>query len=299
MPIPIAVPSSEPSNAPNHRTLFDDLKKNSNRLDQLERGSIRSGSVGGSGINFYAPEDDNKTYAAVGQFDSSYYDRDIDDWADVTDARGIAIYADTSTNRPWFTAAQKDGTRWINVGKSGDNVRIIVFQGEDVYLQSESDATLALTNQGNIVLQVDPANDIFFNNLSSIPSGFDLVLGPGFDVHYISSSIRYKQDIEDAPVDPADVLQMQSRTWRDKAEVEKDPETEHRYVGFIAEELMELPSLRQFLLFNDAGEPESIQYNRLSVALLELLKDQQKRLDDHEEKINQLTDMVKSLHDSA
>jgi hypothetical protein len=92
-----------------------------------------------------------------------------------------------------------------------------------------------------------------------------------------TSSRRYKQDIENAEVDPAAVLDMQPRTWRDKGEVEKDPETEKRYVGFIAEELDEL-GLDQFVVYDADDKPEAIAYDRLSVALLAVLKDQDARL---------------------
>lgn len=92
-----------------------------------------------------------------------------------------------------------------------------------------------------------------------------------------TSSRRYKQDIADVEIDPAPVRQLRSRTWRDKAEVEADPETERWYVGLIAEEVDEL-GLGQFVEYDDEGRPESISYDRLSVALLAVVKDQERRL---------------------
>lgn len=93
-----------------------------------------------------------------------------------------------------------------------------------------------------------------------------------------TSSLRYKQDVEHAALDPAAVLNMQPRTWRDKAEVEADPDTERRYVGFIAEELHDI-GLGQFVVYDEQG-PEAIAYDRLSVALLALDKQQQSQIDD-------------------
>ncbi len=92
-----------------------------------------------------------------------------------------------------------------------------------------------------------------------------------------TSSRRYKQDIEDTAVDPAAVLQMRPRTWRDKGEVAKDPDTQRRYVGFIAEELDDL-GLTQFVVYDHEDKPEAIAYDRLAVALLEVLKAQDARL---------------------
>jgi hypothetical protein len=103
-------------------------------------------------------------------------------------------------------------------------------------------------------------------------------------VQYVTSSLRYKDDPAPAVVDPAEVLQMQGRTWVDKGTVDRlgeagDEVDIPRNVGFIAEELDALPSLRQFVDYDDEGRPDAIQYDRLTVALIELAKTQQKQLD--------------------
>lgn len=106
-----------------------------------------------------------------------------------------------------------------------------------------------------------------------------------------TSSSRYKQDIEDAVIDPADVLKVQGRTWRQRNDVEgMDPtgDTERRHVGFVAEELYEIPSMRQFVNLDEEGRPDSIETDRLSVALLELAKDQQKQIDALAERLDAL-----------
>lgn len=91
----------------------------------------------------------------------------------------------------------------------------------------------------------------------------------------VVSSRRYKEDIEDADVDPAAVLRLKGRTWHDKAD--KDDEDRRRYVGFIAEELHE-QGLTEFVDYDDEGQPQAIQYDRLSVALLAVVQNQEKRL---------------------
>lgn len=86
-------------------------------------------------------------------------------------------------------------------------------------------------------------------------------------VAWVTSSRRYKQDVEDVTVDVADVLAMRPKSWRDKGEVDKNPETTARYVGFIAEDLDKLPTLRRFVDYDVQGRPDAIQYDRLTVAL--------------------------------
>lgn len=94
----------------------------------------------------------------------------------------------------------------------------------------------------------------------------------------VTSSLRYKQDVEDADIDPAAVLKMRRRTWRQKSDVEADPDTTVRYIGFIAEELHEL-GLTQFVEYDDQDRPNAIRYDRLTVALHALAESQQEQID--------------------
>jgi hypothetical protein len=92
----------------------------------------------------------------------------------------------------------------------------------------------------------------------------------------VSSSRRYKTDVQDASIDPAQVLQLEGRTWVAR-EDEGNPDAP-RYVGFIAEELHDL-GLTEFVEYDDEGRPDAIQYDRLSVGMLAVAKSQQKQLD--------------------
>lgn len=96
-------------------------------------------------------------------------------------------------------------------------------------------------------------------------------------IYRSTSSLRYKQDVETIHIDPKRVLGMVGKTWRDRNQVAEDPETEQRHVGFIAEELHDL-GLTEFVVYDTDGEPEAIAYDRLSVALLAVLKDHDARI---------------------
>ena len=91
-------------------------------------------------------------------------------------------------------------------------------------------------------------------------------IGGKFTVGFVTSSQRYKQDIEDAAFDPREVLQLRPRTWRDKNEVEGDPQTTKRPVGFIAEEVHDLVSCRPLVELNSDGEPDGLKYDRFAAA---------------------------------
>lgn len=95
----------------------------------------------------------------------------------------------------------------------------------------------------------------------------------------VSSSRKAKQDIRDFTVSPRTVLDLQPRTWRDKNEVKADPDTTRWHVGLIAEEVDEA-GLQAFVDYDQAGQPNAVTYDRLTIGLLELCREQQRQLDD-------------------
>lgn len=102
-----------------------------------------------------------------------------------------------------------------------------------------------------------------------------------------TSSLRYKQDVEDLELLPEDVLKLRPRKWRDRREVGLNPDTEQHYVGFIAEELDEA-GLKCFVLYDEEGRPDAISYDRISAALVTLAQDQQAKIDDLRSEMDEL-----------
>lgn len=94
-----------------------------------------------------------------------------------------------------------------------------------------------------------------------------------------TSSLRYKVDVETAALDTELLLQLRPVTFRDRGEAEEHGEGTRRYLGLIAEEVHEL-GLTQLVQYQtdpdapDSGErPDGVQYDRLTVALLGIVKD--------------------------
>src|SRR5699024_10299308 len=99
-----------------------------------------------------------------------------------------------------------------------------------------------------------------------------------------TSSRRYKLDIEDARQLDS-VLDIRPRTWIDAAErsryesgSERQQHEPRRHFGAIAEEVEEL-GLTELIEYNEDGEPESIAYDRLGVALLPVVKSLMQRVE--------------------
>lgn len=93
-------------------------------------------------------------------------------------------------------------------------------------------------------------------------------------IKYVTSSARYKDDIEDLDVDVDAFLALRPRTWRDKAD---GPDSTRRHVGFIAEEVDDLGL--PFVDYDDQGRPDALQYDRFMTGAVRTIQAQQDQID--------------------
>ena len=101
----------------------------------------------------------------------------------------------------------------------------------------------------------------------------------GANLQRSSSARKYKFNIQDAQY-ALKALELKPRTWIDKAEYEKNNNSEdglRRVVGFVAEELIDI-GLGEFVMYGPNGEVESIAYERLTAAVIPVLKNLNDRL---------------------
>lgn len=97
----------------------------------------------------------------------------------------------------------------------------------------------------------------------------------------VSSSSRYKEDIEDLGEESEDIYRLKPRSFRFKKH-----ETAARSFGLIAEEVDQvIPSL---VVYDDEGLPDAIKYHDLPVLLLNELQKLHKRVKELEAQINKL-----------
>lgn len=175
----------------------------------------------------------------------------------------IGILAQNSEGVPYFWVYKSDGTKVFNF--TGDIASIAA--SDTINLTCDSLRLYGLPTTGS-------AANLRLETTGGTP-----------EVQWVTSSLRYKVDPADAEIDLDDVLRMQGRTWVDKGTMERleaageDTSGIIRNVGFIAEELDALLSLRQFVDYDDEGRPDAIQYDRLTVPLVELAKSQQQQID--------------------
>jgi hypothetical protein len=98
-----------------------------------------------------------------------------------------------------------------------------------------------------------------------------------------ASSIRGKDNIETYAVPTEDLLNIRTISYHPKGD-----ERDVTAFGVIAEELDEVPSLRIFVDYEEDGSPSSVQYDRIALALINVVKEQQTRIDSLEQRLTAL-----------
>jgi hypothetical protein len=120
---------------------------------------------------------------------------------------------------------------------------------------------------------------IFTNETSASPNVFiqsDMSM-------WKSVSLReFKLDREEIGVH-YELLDLPTMTWRDKSEVLKNELTERRYAGIVAEDLAILSaysggSLHPLLVYSDAGDLQSVNYDRVPAYLIPIVRDMHERI---------------------
>lgn len=167
---------------------------------------------------------------------------------------------------------------------------------------------------GNI--SIDPDGELqFFITTTTNPANLNQSSN---NVRIVSSARKYKEDIQDVEIDPADVLKMRPRTWLDKGDLaryeryqqvkaiaksngeeeffdEEEVPYPKRTIGFVAEEIDELPSLRPLVQYNDDGEPESLYYDRMAAVFVGVAKRNYQRVDALEKEVAEHKKLIADL----
>ena len=103
-----------------------------------------------------------------------------------------------------------------------------------------------------------------------------------------TSSIRYKENVRDALIEPSDILNLRPVIYDRKDTVEDGVVTEGQKdeFGLIAEEVEEyLPELVQY----EDGQVEAVRYDLIAVAAISTLQDMDKRIKELEARVEELS----------
>lgn len=102
-----------------------------------------------------------------------------------------------------------------------------------------------------------------------------------------TSSLRYKTDVHDFRPDPDTWFRMRPARFRSRAEVDRNGDRARWHIGLIAEDLDAL-GLTELVLYDKNGRPDAVQYERLAVGLLDLIRNLATQ-------VRNLTDRVEEL----
>jgi hypothetical protein len=111
---------------------------------------------------------------------------------------------------------------------------------------------------GVILTGVAAGSPYNFTSASAANLGVD----SGGILYRSTSSLKYKENVQDAVHGLAEVLQLRSVTYQGKAETDSGK----TFGGLIAEEVHEA-GLTEFVMYSEDGSPDAIAYGQM-VALL-------------------------------
>lgn len=147
-------------------------------------------------------------------------------------------------------------------GNDGTEGFRVFYSGGSGYFQSKIIANYTTSNASNVYID-----------------------GAGY-VGVASSSARYKTDIETLADEYADkVFEMRPVWFRSNTDTTVDRGDWSHY-GFIAEEMAEVDP--RLVHFNEAGEPEGVQYSRIIPHLVNVVQRQQATIASLEERLSAL-----------
>jgi hypothetical protein len=191
-------------------------------------------------------------------------------------------------------------TGGISIDSSGTGVNVYMQNGNGTYFSANgtgafmqgTTATVSATGGtlsllGTTVYLGNPSgqlvrSDATYNNTGTFSANVGIATSPIGVLYRLTSSERYKVDITPAAVTPADVLALQPVTYYDKGQWETAGESTvglSQQLGLIAERVAEIPGLAHLLVeLNEDGAPESVNYDRVGVALIPLLHDLARRV---------------------
>jgi hypothetical protein len=135
-----------------------------------------------------------------------------------------------------------------------------------------------ISTNGSLVVDVNITGKNTYNQTNT---GRAMYVNSGGLYGIGASARRFKKNIVDAVIDVQEVLKIRVRNFMYKKEFDQDQDV---HIGVIAEELLEL-GLDQFVYFNEDGEADGVAYEKLALALIPVIQNQEERLQALESKV--------------
>lgn len=141
---------------------------------------------------------------------------------------------------------------------SGEGNNFVIEKNGNRYLRIGSDA-------GGLYLQ---SSAIYDRTTSANPN--TVIVSNDHTLRRSTSAKKYKDDIQPSTLDPYLLLEIEPKSWIDKAE-QAEGNVQRRYYGLIADEVEEA-GLGDYVTY-DNGEVDALMYDRLWTLLIPIVKD--------------------------
>ena len=141
---------------------------------------------------------------------------------------------------------------------SGEGNDFVIEKNGNRYLRVGSD-------RGGLFLQ---SSAIYDRTTSANPN--TVIVSNDHTLRRSTSAKKYKDDIQPSTLDPYLLLEIEPKSWIDKAE-QAEGNVQRRYYGLIADEVEEA-GLGDYVTY-DNGEVDALMYDRLWTLLIPIVKD--------------------------
>jgi len=105
---------------------------------------------------------------------------------------------------------------------------------------------------------------------NTTPSAANVFINTDGSFFRSTSSLRYKDNVQDATHGLAEVLKLRSVTYNGK----NDLDAQIIFGGFIAEEV-DAAGLNEFVVYNEDGKPDALQYGNMVALMAKAIQEQQ------------------------
>lgn len=218
---------------------------------------------------------------------------------------GEANWLDWShpTNSGYSSLKQQD--RYLQLGSwdsRGDAVGFLKVDPDSTVLSAyKRELELWGGNGGHIKIDGASGGRVYSTSIYNYTSGgsANLAINSNGTIYRATSSLRYKADVEPSR-ELASVLDIEPKTWRSKADVERAAEVaelraktgegpvpqeladglngDARYYGAIAEEVHDL-GLTELVEYDNFGRPDALNYDKFGVALIPIVRELRDRIE--------------------
>ncbi len=171
-----------------------------------------------------------------------------------------------------------------------DKNEIITNTGVTLFLQLDNGGDLQVDN-GTLLVDASanrvgigtntPGTKLAVNGLTGTSSYNNVKVNTSTgDFYYETSSKRYKEDIQNFKTNFHKILEMKPKKYKDNASGQRE-------IGYIAEDFDDT-GLNDLVIYNEEKKPNGLKYDRISLYLVEIVKEQQKKISELEERIKNL-----------